>query len=163
MINQKQQSEMDNEQGEKKGSAYPKVMHVREISKLRAELIANIDAITENLPNLQAILEQTKTEERSAYIAFIEAKEYHLRMKSQAQEANHTYRFAMQRLRKLIKELNQLSHVRIIPEGADQPLPPIPGKVIITQKDIDNANEEWNELMPSYAGMLDNTENKKHK
>lgn len=45
--------------------------------------------------------------------------------------------------------------VRIIPKGADDPLPAIPRQVEITPEDVDEAIANWNELMPEFAGMLE--------
>jgi len=45
--------------------------------------------------------------------------------------------------------------VRIIPQGADDPLPALSNVVEITDADVDRAIAEWDELMPAYAGMLE--------
>jgi len=120
-------------------------MHVREKRRRREELDAEIEEIEANLPIPRAALEDLKIDEQSAHAAFVEAKDLYLKIKAQVQESNNTYRNEAKMLRKLKRDLNELSHVRIIPEGADQPLPLVPNEVIVTQEDIDNANSEWNE------------------
>lgn len=47
------------------------------------------------------------------------------------------------------------SRVKIIPEGADEPLPPVPDEVEITDADIRRAINAWDEAMPDYAGLLE--------
>jgi len=42
----------------------------------------------------------------------------------------------------------------IKPRGANEPLPPVPGNVEITESDIQEALDQWDRLMPEYAGML---------
>ena len=45
--------------------------------------------------------------------------------------------------------------VKIIPEGADEPLPEIPAVVEISDADIRVAINAWDTLMPDYAGLLE--------
>ncbi len=45
--------------------------------------------------------------------------------------------------------------VRIIPEGANDPLPPSPPEVIISEHDIEIAIKEWDRVMPDLKGLLD--------
>jgi len=45
--------------------------------------------------------------------------------------------------------------VRIIPKGANEPLPAVPYDVEITPEDIERADREWNRLMPEAAGIMD--------
>ena len=60
----------------------------------------------------------------------------------------------------LLKALDEieaeLNQVKIIPEGAGEPLPPVPDVVTISETDIERALKQWDKLMPDYAGMLDN-------
>lgn len=46
--------------------------------------------------------------------------------------------------------------MRIIPDGADKPLPLTPyDEAEITPADVRRAIRKWNELMPEYAGILE--------
>jgi len=45
--------------------------------------------------------------------------------------------------------------IRVVPKGADQPLPPVPARVEISEEDVIRAIRLWDELMPEYAGMLE--------
>lgn len=45
--------------------------------------------------------------------------------------------------------------VTLIPDGATEPLLPIPDEVAISESDLDRAIADWDELMPNYAGLLD--------
>lgn len=45
--------------------------------------------------------------------------------------------------------------VKLTPDGADEPLVPVPDEVAISDSDVDRALAEWDELMPDYAGLLD--------
>ncbi len=45
--------------------------------------------------------------------------------------------------------------VRFIPEGAEEPLPPVPGEVGFSDAEIEQALALWDEIMPQYRGMLD--------
>lgn len=47
--------------------------------------------------------------------------------------------------------------VSITPDGADEPLLPIPDEVTISDGDTDRALADWDDLMPDYAGLLDAT------
>lgn len=47
--------------------------------------------------------------------------------------------------------------VKIIPDGADEPLTPVPETVTITDTDIERALAEWDALMPEYIGLLNAT------
>lgn len=44
--------------------------------------------------------------------------------------------------------------MKVIPDGADKPLEPLPGTVEINAEDK-SATVLWNELMPEYKGLLD--------
>lgn len=46
------------------------------------------------------------------------------------------------------------ARVNIIPEGADEPLLPVPDEVIISDGDVDRALRLWDDLMPEWAGLL---------
>lgn len=52
----------------------------------------------------------------------------------------------------------EVKALRIIPDGASEPLPPVPNEVEISTGDIERATALWDELMPEYAGLL-NAEN----
>ena len=45
--------------------------------------------------------------------------------------------------------------VRIVPEGAEDTLPDIPGEVAWSDADHERADALWDRLMPEYRGMLD--------
>lgn len=45
--------------------------------------------------------------------------------------------------------------VKLTPDGADEPLTPVPDEVAISDSDVDRAVAEWDELMPDYVGLLD--------
>lgn len=45
--------------------------------------------------------------------------------------------------------------IKIIPEGADEPLPDVPSEVSITDADIRRAVNAWDAAMPDYAGLLE--------
>ncbi|MFA6305712.1 MAG: hypothetical protein WC651_03210 [Candidatus Gracilibacteria bacterium] len=45
--------------------------------------------------------------------------------------------------------------VRFIPNGADEPRVPVPMEITITEDDSAHALDDWNTLMPEYAGLLD--------
>lgn len=47
------------------------------------------------------------------------------------------------------------TRIKIIPEGADEPLPEVPAEVNITDGDIRRAINAWDELMPDHAGLLE--------
>lgn len=47
--------------------------------------------------------------------------------------------------------------IKIIPEGADEPLPEVPAEVNLTDGDIRRAINAWDECMPDYAGLLEAT------
>jgi hypothetical protein len=47
--------------------------------------------------------------------------------------------------------------VKIIPEGADEPLPAVPDEVVISEADIRKAIDAWDSLMPDYSGLLEAT------
>jgi hypothetical protein len=47
--------------------------------------------------------------------------------------------------------------VKIVPEGADDPLPPVPDEVTISDADIRMAIDAWDTLIPDYAGLLEAT------
>ena len=49
----------------------------------------------------------------------------------------------------------KMKRIRIIPDGADQPLPPVPGIVEVDEGDLDVMSAAWDETMPDYAGLLD--------
>ena len=49
----------------------------------------------------------------------------------------------------------EVKAVRVIPDGARDPLPPLPYEVEFTEADIDRMSNLWDELMPEYAGLLD--------
>ena len=55
----------------------------------------------------------------------------------------------------LAEEIDALKAVRFIPDGASEPMIPIPGEVEISDNDIDQAIATWDELMPDFAGLLD--------
>jgi hypothetical protein len=42
----------------------------------------------------------------------------------------------------------------ITPRGANDPLPPVPGEVTVSESDIQDALDYWDRLMPEYRGML---------
>lgn len=50
--------------------------------------------------------------------------------------------------------IDEIKAVRIIPNGASEPLPPIPNEVEISEHDLERAAALWDELMPEYAGLL---------
>jgi hypothetical protein len=54
-----------------------------------------------------------------------------------------------------IQKLNNKRAVQIIPEGSEVPLPELPNEVLINDRDIEQAIELWDELMPDQAGMLE--------
>lgn len=62
-----------------------------------------------------------------------------------------------ERLREAVQHLNQidLNQVRFIPEGANDPLPAIPGEVNLTPADAERAIAKWDKLMPEYKGLLE--------
>jgi hypothetical protein len=45
--------------------------------------------------------------------------------------------------------------VKIIPEGAAEPLPEVPAELTLTDADIRRAIDAWDKLMPAYAGLLE--------
>lgn len=45
--------------------------------------------------------------------------------------------------------------VKIIPDGADEPLTPVPEEVTISDSEVERALETWDDLMDDYAGLLD--------
>lgn len=47
--------------------------------------------------------------------------------------------------------------VKLIPDGADEPLTPVPNTVDISDADADLAIRDWNRLMPDYVNLLDAT------
>lgn len=49
----------------------------------------------------------------------------------------------------------EVKAVRVIPDGAREPLPPVPYDVEISESDLERAAALWDELMPEYAGMLE--------
>lgn len=49
----------------------------------------------------------------------------------------------------------EYKQVRIIPEGAGDPLPRVPDKVELSEKEINQALRLWDRLMPELAGLLD--------
>jgi len=49
----------------------------------------------------------------------------------------------------------QVKRIRIIPSGADDPIPPVPQEVEIDEDDLDTMSDAWDETMPDYAGLLD--------
>lgn len=53
------------------------------------------------------------------------------------------------------KAIPSRERVKLTPDGADEPLLPVPDEVTISDADIDRALAEWDELMPDYAGLLD--------
>lgn len=59
------------------------------------------------------------------------------------------------RLEKRAKQYAIPKAVNIIPSGAEEPLPPVPERVEISEADIEDAIAYWNKLMPEYRGMLD--------
>jgi len=48
-----------------------------------------------------------------------------------------------------------VKQVRIIPAGANDPIPPVPDEIIIDESDLEDISALWDETMPEYAGMLD--------
>lgn len=44
--------------------------------------------------------------------------------------------------------------VKLTPDGANEPLLPIPDEVEISDSEVDRAIADWDTLMPAYAGML---------
>lgn len=45
---------------------------------------------------------------------------------------------------------------RIIPEGADEPIPALPGgDIVVSDVDIQHAIDQWDTIMKGYAGLLD--------
>lgn len=46
------------------------------------------------------------------------------------------------------------ARVKITPDGADEPLLPVPDTVGISDTDMDRAIADWDRLMPDYAGLL---------
>jgi hypothetical protein len=65
------------------------------------------------------------------------------------QQAKELLRAAVKRLAAI-----DLHAVRIIPNGADEPLPPIPNEVIITPSDVSVAVADWDKTMPERRGKL---------
>ena len=61
--------------------------------------------------------------------------------------------------RSLIDKLDDIrmmvKRVRIIPSGAENPLPLLPDDLEIDEDDLDEMSAVWNETMPDYAGLLD--------
>lgn len=47
--------------------------------------------------------------------------------------------------------------VKLIPDGAEDPLIPVPEEVTISDTDIEQALDDWDALMPDYVGLLDAT------
>ena len=45
--------------------------------------------------------------------------------------------------------------LRFIPEGANEPAPPVPLIVEISEQDIEDADKMWDKLMPEWAGFYD--------
>lgn len=45
--------------------------------------------------------------------------------------------------------------VKLVPDGADEPLTPVPQEVVISDSDVERAVKDWDTLMSDYAGMLD--------
>jgi hypothetical protein len=56
--------------------------------------------------------------------------------------------------RSLLNTKRALLSMKVIPDGADKPLEPLPGTVEINAEDK-SATVLWNELMPEYKGLLD--------
>lgn len=54
-----------------------------------------------------------------------------------------------------INPINPNERVSIIPDGASDPLVPIPDEVTISDSEVERAIADWDELMPDYAGLLD--------
>lgn len=52
-------------------------------------------------------------------------------------------------------ETIKIKAVRFIPDGANEPMIPIPAEVEISDNEIDQAVALWDELMPDFAGLLD--------
>jgi len=48
----------------------------------------------------------------------------------------------------------EVKNVRIVPEGAREPLPPVPTMLEITEADIERAIAAWDEALPDYRGLL---------
>lgn len=51
-------------------------------------------------------------------------------------------------------EARLVIRAKLVPDGADQPLPPMPANVEVTPAERTDAIAVWDELMPAYAGML---------
>lgn len=132
------------------------VMKAKELGKRRSELLREIEELEGMLPDLKAIWIQKEEEERTAKITLSGAKKHHIQTVAYANQAKGSYRIAASRILKLKRELEGLEHIRFIPEGADEPLPPVPDEVIITLEDVENALKDWDELMPDLAGLLNN-------
>jgi hypothetical protein len=45
--------------------------------------------------------------------------------------------------------------LRFIPRGADEPRPPVPAQLDITDDDIEHAIQSWDNIFPDYAGLLE--------
>lgn len=43
----------------------------------------------------------------------------------------------------------------LVPEGREEPLPPVPDEVIISEADIDRAIKSWDRLMPEFSNLLE--------
>lgn len=67
--------------------------------------------------------------------------------------------FASEELSEAVKqaELSDLMKAaRIIPEGADEPLPPLPGgNITISDREIQRAIDQWDSTMKGFEGLLD--------
>lgn len=50
----------------------------------------------------------------------------------------------------------ELDNVRFIPEGANEPLPPLPDAVVISENDVSKALAQLAEILPDWAASLDN-------
>lgn len=50
-------------------------------------------------------------------------------------------------------EIRNIKSPRIIPDG--KPLPPVPADFAVTERDIENAIQQWDDTMLDYAGLLD--------
>lgn len=65
-------------------------------------------------------------------------------------------RASMQRIVEALRRLGAPSdRVTIRPDGSDEGPLPLPDEVTITDGEIEDALELWDELMPDYAGLLD--------
>ena len=51
--------------------------------------------------------------------------------------------------------VTRATRVKLIPDGADDPLLPVPETVTISDNDIERALDDWDRLLPDYAGLLD--------